>query len=148
MGGMEVRFPSPEAQAAGGYKRGGDNTPRTATIVRAVYWEDGEIFDHGKQESVPEFHYHLLDADGVAISHGDGYLSEEHVKAALEGVVEDTGVPIESGSPGKVDPADAVLGKFSATGSMHCPSCGGKVDKFTDYCPLCGEELKFTGGGE
>lgn len=140
--GMEHKFPSLEAQAAGGYLRGGDNTPQTATVVRGVYWEEGEIHDHGSQKTVPQGHYQLLDANDRVISHGDNYITGEHAKAALEGFVDDYGIKVEEvDGPFEVDAEDTALGKSSATGNMHCPACGGKVLKFSGNCDMCGEEL-------
>ena len=150
MGEMELRFPSAEAQAAGGYKRGGDNTPQSAVVVKAVVWESGEVFDHGKQETVSEGHFRLLDGDDRIVGHGDGYLGGAHARKAVEGLVADfdatDSVTIEEGEAGTLAPEDAALGKSSATGMMHCPSCGAKVPKFEGRCDMCGDPLTYGGG--
>ena len=127
-------------------------------IERGVYWGAGTIYDHSKRAEVEEFHYHLLDADGNAIGHGDGYFSEEHVIRALEAVLGTTETTIESGEPGRVRPEDAATGRVSASGRMHCPNCGGKLPEarsvggklrvgngaYGGRCPTCGADLGET----
>lgn len=131
-------------------------TDRENKIVRGVFWAEGEIVDHSSMQSVPEYHYHWLDSDGAVVGHGDHYLSEDHVKAAMQGVLQDfdADLPIEEGSPGTVDPRDAAMGRVSQTGSAHCLSCGGKLSPEAVHavkrgasmgCPLCGTAIPKDG---
>lgn len=114
---------------------------------------------------VDEWHYQLLDSDGNVVGHGDHYVSEEHVVAALTSLLEDRDVPFAAGKPGRVAPEDAELGKASATGSPHCTSCGHKITvsagrtakgvekrraardaEVLGDCPACGSSLETVEG--
>lgn len=76
---------------------------------------------------VDEWHYQLLNDDGVVVGHGDHYASKDLVVGALESILGDRDILFAEDEPGVIDPVDAILGKASATGAPHCPTCDHKL---------------------
>lgn len=94
---------------------------RRAAIVRGVYFAEGTLYhptardESGAPVEVDQYHYQLLGPDGDVLGHGDGYVSEEHVVLALEGLLGDYGLPFGPGKPQAIHPDDVAAGKRSAS---------------------------------